>query len=540
MDDLEQQLVAWVDAETEGVDPVTLDEVWDRVAPATGGTRGRPSRGALVVGIAAVVLLLGGLAFVYSARDRGPESVQSGPTTTTSDPAWVREHAVLPAWGWSVERPTTWSVQSWSLDCRPDTGYLVTNQPHELEPGGTGTGTGGCGVRWSEEDVSDPGFVGFELHLGDRDPTAPSIPRGPADTPLPIDLEAGPTTWIMESSTSGTRWTGEVSRNNDHALRVRAWAGADAPAADVAALHRIVRSLTWETPERQKDRGQGIEGVPSSAGLRTSTLLTCMIDRGYRPWLRGGTTGTVDGETMAEIVWADGDQDRSSYGDDHEDCAAFAADAGSRADANDGPWPRLDQPSQSPEDAERDHVVPALAALPLAQRAEAQRWFVTGEGTWALATGVAPAGGEGDACAIGDPAGTRGVDWICPSDYGEILLVDHEGRVLHAYPMPGVKPTWFWATEEAIYAGRTGDGAAPTSTLVRIDRTTYESQVLVFPHPGSTQERVLPNWSEAPAGAVIGDLVRVGDETPDDSRTLVNSWIGVTSIDLPAIEQLFA
>lgn len=143
---------------------------------------------------------------------------------------------------------------------------------------------------------------------------------------------------------------------------------------------------------------------------------------------------------------------------------------------------------------------------------------------------------------MGDPDGVWGEDFVCSSEYGEVLLVDDEGAIVRSYPMPGATPTWITATRDAVYAGRTGDGGLPDSTIVRIDRATLEAEVLVFPAEAGTLGVTFPNWSLAADPAVIGELVRVSgpDDAIDPDRTLTTSWVGITSIDLPAIEELFA
>jgi hypothetical protein len=539
MRDLEQQLVAWVDAETEGVDPVTPEEIWARSAPTVAPARRGPSRGSLAIAIAAVVTLLGGLALVYSARDQGPETVHSGPTTTTSTPDWVRVDDVLPGWGWSIEKPVAWTDQAWSLSCRPDTGYLVTNQPQELEPGGRGTGTGGCGVTWSEDDVADPGFVGLELHLGD-DPAVDLPPTGPSDAELPIDLE-GPQTWIQAVGPTGEEWTTVVSLHDDQALRVRAWAGADAPEADVASLHRMVRSLAWETPGGAEDppggepttRGGEVTQVTGSS--RMATFIACMADADYHPYLADPPQGTVDGEVAAVLTWPAGEQDRTDYEADHERCNEAAGESQRRRSNSQLVWPLRAGPSQTPAEAERDGVIADLAAFPLQDRAVPTRWFDTPEGTWAITK--MPDRPDGTDCTIGDPDGAYGTETVCSAEYGEVVLVDDAGRLLRSYPMPGEVPTWIYPTKDAIYAGRAGDESRPESTIARIDRRTLEAEVLVFPPEGGLLGVDLDGWSVAPASADISQLVVVGDDT---AGPLVNSTITLTSVDLPAIERLFA
>ena len=93
--------------------------------------------------------------------------------------------------------------------------------------------------------------------------------------------------------------------------------------------------------------------------------------------------------------------------------------------------------SQSPQDAARDGVVPALAALPLSERLDAAAAVDTAEGRWVFSTpDHIPAEAAPD-CALGDPLGTRWRDFLCVDEYGEILLMNASGtRIIRAFPLP--------------------------------------------------------------------------------------------------------
>jgi hypothetical protein len=194
-------------------------------------------------------------------------------------------------------------------------------------------------------------------------------------------------------------------------------------------------------------------------------------------------------------------------------------------------------PSQSPDDARRDHVIPALAALPAANRSRWQAVIHSAEGTWVLSR-PAVAMSEANGCALGDRAGVYGVDWICTSEYGEVLLLDDADRIVRAYPMPGVPPKWFEVTDNAVYAGAVGDGALPNSTVVRIDKKTMTAQVIVFPNPDGGRTPPLPGWRTATSKSSLSTLVEVGAAQPP--RTAVHSAIGPVGVDLEGIASLFA
>jgi hypothetical protein len=161
--------------------------------------------------------------------------------------------------------------------------------------------------------------------------------------------------------------------------------------------------------------------------------------------------------------------------------------------------PAEETPSQTPAEANRDGVVPELAALPYSLRIEARSEVPTEEGTWIVAvptpelTELAWENG----CGFGNLEGAYPTEVICAVEYGEILLVDENEEVVRAFPMPGAIPGWVHVTEESVYGGRIGDGALPNSTLFRIDRQSLEATVVVIlSHPEEAPEW-LPNWHVA-------------------------------------------
>jgi hypothetical protein len=139
--------------------------------------------------------------------------------------------------------------------------------------------------------------------------------------------------------------------------------------------------------------------------------------------------------------------------------------------------------SQSPQDAARDGVVPALAARPLSERLHAAAAVDTAEGRWVFSTpNQIPAEAAPD-CALGNPLGTRWRDFLCIDEYGEILLMNADDtRIIRAFPLPYAHTTTHLVvTDKAVYCASQGDGGLPDSLLCRIDRTTFKMLVRVFP-----------------------------------------------------------
>lgn len=142
----------------------------------------------------------------------------------------------------------------------------------------------------------------------------------------------------------------------------------------------------------------------------------------------------------------------------------------------------LPEPSQTPTDAARDGIVPAVANLPYNQRVSVVRSASTAEGRWILSR---LAGAEAPNCVLGDATGTYGRDFVCTVEYGELLLVDSDDdAIIRAFPMPGYPPREMAVTEDAVYCGRQGDGALPASMLCRVDRRTLMLQGRLFPMDG--------------------------------------------------------
>jgi hypothetical protein len=165
-------------------------------------------------------------------------------------------------------------------------------------------------------------------------------------------------------------------------------------------------------------------------------------------------------------------------------------------------------PSQTGDEASRDGVAPGVAQLPFAWRVGAIAVQRAPEGRWVLSR---PSAAPPRADADSSPAsGTYGRDYVDPTRYGEVLLIDATAnRILRAYPLPDVPPTALVLSDAAVYCGRAGDAELPDSVLCRIDRTDLSWRVRVFP-PAERLARgpwpglgpsgyVPPHWSAAPA-----------------------------------------
>lgn len=139
----------------------------------------------------------------------------------------------------------------------------------------------------------------------------------------------------------------------------------------------------------------------------------------------------------------------------------------------------LPEPSQTPTEAARDGIVPAVAALSYKQRVSVVRSVSTEEGRWVLSR---PAGVDPRSCVLGDADATYGRDFVCTSEF--LLVGSDEDVILRAFPMPGYPPSDVAVTEDAVYCGRQGDGGLPTSMLCRVDRRTLMLHGRLFPADG--------------------------------------------------------
>jgi hypothetical protein len=166
-------------------------------------------------------------------------------------------------------------------------------------------------------------------------------------------------------------------------------------------------------------------------------------------------------------------------------------------------------PSQTAEDADRDGVVPAVAALPFRSRVGIVASQVTPEGVWALSRMPSP--GDPSTGAVGSP-GSYGKTFVAATEYGEVLLLDAtRSRIVRAFPLPGLPPQRLLVTKAAVYCERQGDGGLPDSMLCRIDRRSLTWKVRVFPSTLDSgfapppPDRFMPtNWTiSAPLGEAV-------------------------------------
>lgn len=202
------------------------------------------------------------------------------------------------------------------------------------------------------------------------------------------------------------------------------------------------------------------------------------------------------------------------------------------------------EPSQSPDEAFRDGIVPALARLPVVQRVSIVVKESTPEGVWAISE-IPEATTPHGRCVVGDRDGRYGTDFICSAEYREILLIAPDlSQIIRAYPLPSQPARLLLVTDEAVYCARQGDGGLPDSMLCRIDRETLEIAGRIFPHSedsvyGPPDGSAVPHgdWSIAPISQVAvmatlefnGSIVTTGQDgsATYDPVTLVRRTLEV-------------
>lgn len=192
--------------------------------------------------------------------------------------------------------------------------------------------------------------------------------------------------------------------------------------------------------------------------------------------------------------------------------------------------------SQSTADAERDGVIPALAAVELRVRSSREAVVHTEEGEWVISRPTQELHDltNKDGCRLGPEDGEYAVDIICTIEYAEILLLA-DGKIRRAYPMPGVPPKWIHATKDAIFAGAVGDGCLPDSTLVRIDRAALTHKVIVFPGDETTPT-LMPSWRLATAA----ERTLFENNFGSGKSIKVTSTIGPRRVNIDGLARLFA
>ena len=157
----------------------------------------------------------------------------------------------------------------------------------------------------------------------------------------------------------------------------------------------------------------------------------------------------------------------------------------------------VELPSQTPAEAARDGVVPAIAALPMNQRIQVVASAPAVEGVWVASRPPDSTVASAPAGVLGDPTGRYGETWVQAAEYGEVLLLNSTWTsILRAYPLPGVPPRRLLVTDDAVYAERQGDGGLSVSMLCRVDRGTLAAVIRLFPTPLEPVSRqyVLPTW----------------------------------------------
>ena len=533
MDDLEQQIRALVDARVDGVAPVSPDDAWARAdGPADTPSAPAPQarRRATILGLAAAaaVLVALGLAAVVN-RDRPTDTVHTTQPPPTVPPTVVPDGwrvLTVPDLGWTLAAPADWGSNVWARGCDGPNGVIVSNSPVPITRVDDPTG---CSTAWDHHSLARRDLVA--LALIDDGPNQGNTGRHP-ETRLPLSLDdLRPVTPSSGTTSTGTASERRVDLHHDEtrSAHLEAWIGPDASAADLEVLGRIVASVRWPAAEDARL-------VPAAGGVGAGTFEACMADRGYQPWRHLAPGRAIAGEPAATREWG-ADARRSTFTADHRACTQRGRTTVDTFNREFRAWPESTGVSQSPAAAKRDRVLPEVAALPMAERAVPTAWLAAREGTWAITRPPTP--NDGADCVVGDPDLPYGSGHVSLCDYAEIVLVGQDGRIDRAYPTPSSTPTWLLATKDAVFAGRVGDGGQPESTIVRIDRRTFEARVLIFPSTEGGLQTDDPRWSVAPSTAHIDDLVRVGEQVPP-SDVLVESWIGVTGIDLPAVEQLFA
>lgn len=220
-------------------------------------------------------------------------------------------------------------------------------------------------------------------------------------------------------------------------------------------------------------------------------------------------------------------------------CAAVACTGGEPARSTSTPVsPRpAERPSQSGADARRDGVVPAIAALPYRARVDALSTVRIDDDRWAISR--LPSRGQAlVGCDQSPDDGRYGIDFVCGSEYGEVLQLDGR-QITRAYPLPSEPPQFIAITEDAVYCARQGDGALSDSMVCRIDRRTNEWIVRLFPAP---TEGAWVDGEELPEGWSVDDgELSVEKFAADDAgvwaKTQYGRWTKLDPETLEVVER---
>lgn len=188
-------------------------------------------------------------------------------------------------------------------------------------------------------------------------------------------------------------------------------------------------------------------------------------------------------------------------------------------------------PSQPMDDAKRDGVLAAVAAMPFEQRVYVVKSVSSSEGLWAVSR---PKNFRG-ARVRGDRSGVYGRDYVNLGEYGEVLLLDEAAtRIRRAYPLPGFPPQTLLLTDTAVYCARQGDGGLPHSMLCRIDRRTRGWTARVFPYDQEVGDfrRYPDNWvTNEPVDRVLFSRLRFSN-----GRLVASGQGGSARVDPTTLE----
>ncbi len=203
-------------------------------------------------------------------------------------------------------------------------------------------------------------------------------------------------------------------------------------------------------------------------------------------------------------------------------------------------------PSQTSEEAARDGVISAIAEMTLDQRLSPDIYESVPEGVWVLSQ-AATAGQLWGSCNPEDPGCAYGRDYVYGTEYAELLLMDAPGReIVKAFPMPAIKPSWMYVSEDYVYTGRIGDGAVPQNSLIRVDRGTLELTALIFEDPEDeyawfgdvvANDEWLDGWQVLGYDDIAEPFLTMNENTIDGVQT--PSHVGITYINLDVIEAIF-
>ncbi|GAB6903729.1 hypothetical protein [Kineosporia succinea] len=171
-------------------------------------------------------------------------------------------------------------------------------------------------------------------------------------------------------------------------------------------------------------------------------------------------------------------------------------------------------PSQSPADATRDGVFPAVAALPLVNRLatiQGMGAIVTDEGVWVMTRPSLGSIWGSDGCVERTDATPRYP--LCRSlVYKELLLLSKgpaEQHILRAYPLLNAED-WFAVTDQAVYCGHDSNRSHYDSTVCRVDRLTLELEGLWLacgPGDACPESGTSPQMSRRPGTWKYGPFV---------------------------------